>query len=219
MNLAWTGPVDNQSLEEAIPYDKVVAMAMDLFIETSEAAKVSSTAVAASAEGEEIKLGKPAPSVAEVLNQEAEKTGKRSWKIPAVVEKGYEIPICITSLGVIPEIGKFRRLGMCVVVNAVWLAYAWAKDEQNEKAIADLEHLILDWPMDFIRIEGNSPEEIEENSFKWTANMSAKHERLREFVGLECANLMRIVAKASSIVQSKKPGKSGRARKMFANGW
>ena len=82
MNLAWTGPVDNQSLEEAIPYDKVVAMAIDLFCDTSEAAKVSSTAVAASAEGEEIKLGKPAPSVAEVLNQEAEKTGNRSWKIP-----------------------------------------------------------------------------------------------------------------------------------------
>ena len=34
MNLAWTGPVENQSLEEAIPYDKVVAMAIDLFCDT-----------------------------------------------------------------------------------------------------------------------------------------------------------------------------------------
>jgi len=33
----------------------------------------------------------------------------------------------ITSTFVEPDIGKFKRLGMDVVLNAVWLAYFWAK--------------------------------------------------------------------------------------------
>ena len=39
------------------------------------------------------------------------------------VEKGFEIPIMINGSFMEPEIGKFKRLGMDVVVNAVWLAY------------------------------------------------------------------------------------------------
>ncbi len=35
--------------------------------------------------------------------------------------------------------------------------------------------------------------------FKWSANMCAKVERLRDFVGLETSNMMRIVATAADI--------------------
>ena len=63
-----------------------------------------------------------------------------------------------------PDLGKFKRLGMDVVVNAVWLAYFWAKQEGDPEAVTALETLILDWPFDFILIEGNSNEEIEVNT-------------------------------------------------------
>ena len=66
---------------------------------------------------------------------------------------------------------------MCPVVNAVWLAYFWAKQEGNKEAAKALETLILDWPFDFILIEGSSNEEIDVNAFKWSVNMSARAER------------------------------------------
>ena len=67
------------------------------------------------------------------------------------------------------------------IVNAVWLALSWAKKEQNQQAVDSLKRLILDWPMDFVLIQGASPEEIEENMFKFSVNLSAKVERLRDF--------------------------------------
>ena len=102
-----------------------------------------------------------------------------------MVERGFEIPVMITSNFQEPDIGKLKRLGMDVVVNAVWLSYFWAKQEGSMEAATALERLILDWPFDFILIEGSSSEEIEANKFKWSVNMSARAERLREFVGLE----------------------------------
>ena len=51
--------------------------------------------------------------------------GLRPWKIPDLVERGYEIPMCIIDPCVVPELGKFKRLGMDVVVGAVWLALLW----------------------------------------------------------------------------------------------
>ena len=101
---------------------------------------------------------------------------------------------------------------MCPVVNAVWLAYYWAKREANTTVLLQLEKLILDWPFDFIWIKGGSPEEQEENMVKYTANMAARIERLREFVGLESQSVMRIVAEDQRIVAAKsvckkKPGK------------
>ena len=39
--------------------------------------------------------------------------------------------------------------------------------------------------------------------FKWSVNMSAKVERLRDFVGLENMNIMRIVAASADIVKAK----------------
>ena len=38
--------------------------------------------------------------------------------------------------------------------------------------------MILDWTFDFVHIQGNSTEEVEENTFKWTVNMTARAGRL-----------------------------------------
>ena len=102
-----------------------------------------------------------------------------------------------------PQLGAFKRLGMDVVVNAVWLAYYWAKTKKDAEAVSALRALILDWPMDFILITGDSPEEIEEKKFTWQVNMQAKTERLRSFVGLENTNLLRIIMKAAEILKTK----------------
>jgi hypothetical protein len=87
------------------------------------------------------------------------------------------------------------------------LASYWAKREANTTVLLQLEKLILDWPFDFIWIKGDSPEEQEENMVKYTANMAARIERLREFVGLESQSVMRIVAEAQKIVAAKSVGK------------
>ena len=91
-------------------------------------------------------------------------------------------------------------------VNAVWSAYYLAKVTNDDVAVASLTALILDWPMDFIKIEGDNAEEQQDNKFKWAINFSVKAERLRDFIGLEASNLLRIVAHAASIVsRGKKP--------------
>ena len=73
--------------------------------------------------------------------------------------RGFSVPVCsemkthphpLGVLGiddgfVMPDLGKFKRLGMDVVVNAVWLAYFWAKQEGSQEAVTALEALILDW--------------------------------------------------------------------------
>ena len=180
MNLAWTGPNDNTSLQVNIPYEKVANCAVDMFCVTSNAAsatdaEASSTLASVEGDGTE-KLVLPKQSLLQVM----ESKGGRTWKIPALVERGYEIPICIIDPCVVPELGKFKRLGMDVVVNAVWLALYLAIEERNDEAVSALKLLILDWPIDFVLIQGSTPEEREENSFKWTVNMSAKVERLRD---------------------------------------
>ncbi len=71
----------------------------------------------------------------------------------------------------------------------------------NNEVVSALKQLILDWPMDFVEIKGSTPEEQTENMFKWSVNMSAKVERLRDFVGLETNNMMRIVAAAADIIK------------------
>ena len=68
------------------------------------------------------------------------------WKIQSIVERGFEIPICITDTSAVPELGDFIRLGMDPIVNAVWLAYFWATTEGSVDAVSDLTRLILDWP-------------------------------------------------------------------------
>ena len=60
--------------------------------------------------------------------------------------------------------------------------------------------------MDFVLIEGDTPEDVEQNKFLWGVNMSTRVERLRDMVGLESSNLMRIVARAAEFTQSKLTG-------------
>ena len=202
MNLAWTSPRDNSRLQQTISYARVANMAVDRFCDTSTAASAEGAEASsqASAEGDETeKRGKPPPS----LLQGMARQGARPWKIPAAVEKGFEIPICITDTSAVPELGKFKRLGMDVVVGAVWLALFWATIEGDNEVVSALKHLILDWPMDFVFIHGSTPAEVDENMFIWSVNMSAKVERLRDFVGLETNNMMRIVAAAADILRSK----------------
>ena len=195
MNLAWTGPVENTRLQENIPYQKVANMAIDLFLDTSKLAVSAPAGNSQDSEG----CDAPGLSVLEV----AERQEKRPWNIPEKVERGFEIPICITDLNTVPTPGEFKRLGMDVVVNAVWLALSWAIKEANATVVSQLKALILDWPMDFVLIQGSTPEELEENKFKWAVNMSAAVERLQDFVGLENQNLMRIVAAAAEFSSSK----------------
>jgi len=201
MNLAWTGPIDNSFLQEKISVGKVENMAADMFLRSlpiGEAAETVSSSQEAADDTEPQPQGKAERRAVEILNEKA----RRPWQVPQMVERGFEIPIMITSGFVKPDLGKFKRLGMDVVVNAVWLAYFWAKQEGDQKAVTALETLIIDWPFDFILIEGSSDEEIEVNAFKWSVNMSTRVERLRDFVGLENANLLRIVARAADLVQA-----------------
>ena len=206
MNLAWTGPIDNSYLGEKITLGKVENMAADMFLDCP--ATDGGGAETARDPGDGAGDAEPLPQknaerrAVETLSAQAQ----RPWHIPPMVEKGFEIPIMIAKLFPEPELGKFKRLGMDVVVNAVWLAYYWAKKEGSTEAATALEELILDWPFDFIGIEGDTTEEIEENKFKWAVNMSARVERLRDFVGLENANLLRIVARAADIVQAATAG-------------
>ena len=64
------------------------------------------------------------------------KSKKKSWKIPARVPRGYEMPIAVIDGTAEPEKGKFRRLGMDVVVNATWLAMFWALESEDAEAEA-----------------------------------------------------------------------------------
>ena len=195
-NLTWTGPVDNAFLQEQIKLGKVENMAADLFLgnmptdRSDETAPESQDDGATKAPQPQIKAGRGAAAT-------LIKSTKKPFQIPTKVEKGFEIPVLILEGFEIPEVGKFKRLGMCIVVNAVWLAYFWAKQEGNIEAATAIEELILDWPFDFIHIQGGSPEEIEVNKFKWGVNMTARHERLRDFMGLENTNLLLIVARAA----------------------
>lgn len=169
VNLAWTGPLDNLEMDAGITYGRVSALATDLFCSTAGAAAVShQTGIDPDEdEGEQTesqdipKNTKPAPTVTEIVATQA-KEGQRPWAIPNLVEKGLEIPIAINDGHSTPELGSFPRLGMCPVVNAVWLAYYWAAKEGNVEARCKLEKLILDWPMDFIFIEGATPEELQD---------------------------------------------------------
>ena len=121
MNLSWTGPVDNTFLAEMISLGKVENMAADLFLRnlaTDGAAEPAPESQEAADDAEVQPQSKAERRAVETLRQ----AGQRAWQIPVMVEKGFEIPIMITSSFLTPAIGKFKRLGMDVVVNAVWLA-------------------------------------------------------------------------------------------------
>ena len=126
MNLTWTGPIDNSYLEEKITVGKVENMAADLFLTNQPGGEEAATAPSSQEAGDDAEppqQGKAERRAVEVLKEKASKP----WNIPERVEKGFEIPIRVTEQYAPPELGKFKRLGMDVVVNAVWLAYYWAK--------------------------------------------------------------------------------------------
>ena len=113
MNLAYTGPVGNTSTQAKIPFSKVVDCALDMFVDCSESqakssAGTDSTAASAlgDAEGSE-KRAVPQASLAERVAVE----GARKWNIPEAVERGYEIPICITNTDVAPSLGAAKKVG------------------------------------------------------------------------------------------------------------
>ena len=69
------------------------------------------------------------------------------WKIPDAVEKGFKIPIAITSVHAMPEPGEFKRLAMDIAVNAVWLGVYLARLKRNVKTTlqehaAEVEKLV-----------------------------------------------------------------------------
>ncbi len=73
--------------------------------------------------------------------------------------------------------------------------------------------------MDFVLINGSTPDEVNENMFKWSVNMSAKVERLRDFVGLEANNMMRIVSAAADIMKSKYVNANKKANVELVHNW
>ena len=137
-------------------------MAVDMFCDPSAAVQAASaedkTATTATTSEDDAHGRAAKRSVFEIIMAGS----KFPWRIPEAVERGLEIPICFTGAHSIPECGSFPRLGMDVVVNAVWLAYYWAKVQGDPEAVSALESLILDWPMDFVLIEGSTPEEVEQ---------------------------------------------------------
>ena len=158
LNLAWTAPIDNTKLLVKISFDKVANMALDMFCDTSKHASTGEPQVTAASGVEE--AGEAESFAALAALDGAARATEKIWRIPGTVEKGFEIPIAITNCTAVPALGHFKRLGMDPVVNAVWLALFWAIEEQHEAAASALKRLILDWPMDFVRIDGDTPEEI-----------------------------------------------------------
>ncbi len=142
-NLAWTPPNDNTKLQKNIAYDKVANMALDLFCDMSKIATTDAAQVngVSGADGEE---AGSASALAGLHG--AARASKKKWRIPAVVEKGYGIPIAITNCNAIPELGQFKRLGMDPVVNAVWLALHWALEEKTKRLNQLLRNLFWTGP-------------------------------------------------------------------------
>ena len=135
MNLAFTEPVDNTPLQANIPFAKVVNCALDMFVDCSESLAASSASTASKAASAPVdEEGSEKRAVPQTtLVERVAVGGARKRNIPETVESGYELPICITNTDVVPSLVQFKRFGMDVVVNAVWLAFFWAKDEGNDQ--------------------------------------------------------------------------------------
>ena len=121
-NLAFTDPTGNTMLQKNISFATVERFAIDMFIDTASVTP-DDVQVAASAATDTSQVAEDGAG-----GRQAEKIlrAKKKWSIPARVPRGYEIPIAINSRAVEPEKGKFRRLGIDVAVNAVWLAMTGA---------------------------------------------------------------------------------------------
>lgn len=199
-NFAWTNPVENTNLQGNISMATVERFALDLYVDTTAEAAVAGVAGSAATVAGSAAAGEGVQHNAKVLLQ----SSKKAWKIPSRVPRGYEIQIAVLTTAAEPPKGKFRRLGLDVVVNATWLAMKWALESEDKAAEAALSTLILDWPFDFILFEG---EGAEAKIIKHIINMPAATERLRDFCGLDQGNLMRIAAEVRKLIESETPGK------------
>ena len=203
-NLTWTSPVENTNLQCNISMATVERFALDMYVDTTQG-QVAEAAVAGSAAtspGEIVEECEGVQHTAKVLLQ----SSKKAWKIPSRVPRGYEIQIAVVTTATEPPKGKFRRLGLDVVVNATWLAMKWALESGDKAAEEALSTLILDWPFDFILFEGTGAT-AEVQIIKHIINMPAATERLRDFCGLDQGNLMRIAAEVRKLIESESPGK------------
>ena len=200
MNLAWTNPTANSKLQQDISFEKVQKIAIELFVEKSEAARALGDASPATTDEAENKSTPQMSLIEHILG-----ASKISWKIPDKVNKNYSIPIMVLGpTATAPVRGQFTRLAQDCFVNATWLAMSWAIKAKDEQAVSDLKKLMLDWPMDFILISGDTPEKINENKFKFAVNLSAQAETLREYVGLAQENLLLIIREAQQFVNTHK---------------
>ena len=190
--------MENTNLQSNISMATVERFALDMYVDTTAGhGQVAGSAATSAGEGEG-----EGEHTAKVLLQ----SSKKAWKIPERVPRGYEIQIAIVTTATEPPKGKFRRLGLDVVVNATWLAMKWALESKDSAAEEALSKLILDWPFDFILFEGGA-EEAETQIIKRIINMPAATERLREFCGLDQGNMMRICAEVRKLIARQTPGK------------
>ena len=115
MNLAYTKPAENTTLQEDLTFGSVENELLDMFMDVAAVGRVD---VAASAgDGDDLDV-----SGIPIVSSEAVRALHRyPWKIPVAVDKGFEIPIAITSTATMPQPGEFKRLAMDIVVNAAWL--------------------------------------------------------------------------------------------------
>jgi hypothetical protein len=134
-NLSWTHPSANTVLHASSTYEGIYNLALYMFCDTSKVVSAEASLTAASARGDETES--PSQPRANLLHAMARQDA-RPWKIPTAVERGYEIPVCITDTAVVPELGDFKRLGVDCVVNAVWSAYYWATVECSNVAVSAL---------------------------------------------------------------------------------
>ena len=153
MNLSWTEPNPSQNMfgyHQEICYSMVVSAVFEMFVDrkVSRGQYCTPEPTAASAE-EGARVSQPERSRQQIL----ESGHPIPWRIPTRVEGGFEVPILVGESGVVPDIAKLKRLGVDLMVNAVWLAYHWAKQDKAHQAVRALETLILDWPFDFFLIE------------------------------------------------------------------
>ena len=167
LNLAWLSPADNTALQRDVSFDKVRNLAIDMFMDPAASAARS----AAPVEDEEDGGEDPRPANLQLGRTEG---GGRPWAIAKCVEKGFEIPLAVFETLGLQDLGKLERLGADAIVNAVWLAFGWARLEKDEEVVSAISALILDWPMDFWLIEGAESEKIEENKLAFTMSFPAR---------------------------------------------
>ena len=118
MNLAYTKPTDNSKLQDDLTYGGVGKMLIDRCMNVAAAGNVDNGELVAASAGDGDELdgsGVNSRSISEPIRA----LHGYTWQIPEAVEKGFEIPIAITSLDAMPVPGEFKRLAMDVVVNAI----------------------------------------------------------------------------------------------------